>query len=38
MIKVLENGHRLAIFPEGTFSKIAPELTEFKSGAASVIA
>lgn len=33
MIKVIEEKYPLAIFPEGTISKSAPKLTEFKVGA-----
>ena len=33
MIKVIEEGHPIVVFPEGTISKTAPELTEFKNGA-----
>jgi 1-acyl-sn-glycerol-3-phosphate acyltransferase len=32
MIQVLDKGLPLAMFPEGTISKITPALTEFKSG------
>lgn len=33
MMKVIDEGHPIAIFPEGTISKIAPALSEFKTGA-----
>lgn len=33
MMKVIDEGYPLVIFPEGTISKNAPELTEFKKGA-----
>lgn len=33
MVKVLDEGFPLVIFPEGTISKKAPELGEFKHGA-----
>jgi 1-acyl-sn-glycerol-3-phosphate acyltransferase len=36
MLKVVDNGLPLAIFPEGTISKEAPKLTEFKTGAVSL--
>jgi 1-acyl-sn-glycerol-3-phosphate acyltransferase len=33
MMKEIDKGNPLLIFPEGTISKTAPELTSFKSGA-----
>lgn len=36
MSKTLDNGLPLVIFPEGTISKTAPQLTDFKSGAVSL--
>ena len=36
MIMVLDSGHPLVIMPEGTISKSAPKLTEFKYGAVSL--
>ena len=36
MMKVIDEGHPLVIFPEGTVSKIAPKLSEFKTGAISL--
>mgnify|MGYP002713126410 CR=1 FL=1 len=33
MLKVIEEKYPLAIFPEGTISKTAPKLTDFKTGA-----
>lgn len=36
MIRTIDNGFPLVIFPEGTISKEAPKLTEFKSGAISL--
>lgn len=36
MIRVVDEGFPLVIFPEGTVSKIAPELSEFKSGAVAL--
>lgn len=32
MIEVVDEGYPIAIFPEGTISKTAPKLTEFKTG------
>lgn len=36
MITVIDSGMPLMVFPEGTISKEAPKLTEFKSGAMSI--
>ena len=36
MIGVLDQGHPLLIFPEGTVSRQAPKLTAFKSGAFAI--
>lgn len=36
MMEVIDTGHPIAIFPEGTISKLAPRLTEFKAGAVSL--
>lgn len=36
MMRVIEEGHPLVIFPEGTISKIAPKTIKFKSGAVSL--
>ncbi len=36
MMLVIDNGHPLLILPEGTISKIAPKLSEFKTGAVSL--
>ena len=36
MMMVIDDGHPLVILPEGTISKTAPKLTEFKSGAVSL--
>lgn len=36
MMRVVDEGFPLVIFPEGTISKVAPELSEFKSGAVAL--
>lgn len=36
MMEVVEKGYPIAIFPEGTVSKEAPKLTDFKTGAVSL--
>lgn len=36
MMEVIDEGHPLVILPEGTISKVAPKLTEFKSGSVSL--
>lgn len=36
MMKVIDDGNPLVILPEGTISKIAPRLTEFKAGSVSL--
>ncbi len=36
MMEVIDEGHPLVILPEGTISKNAPKLTEFKTGAVSL--
>lgn len=36
MMEVVDEGHPLVILPEGTISKVAPKLTEFKSGSVSL--
>lgn len=36
MINVIDKGHSLFIFPEGTISKKVPELTDFKAGVVSL--
>ena len=36
MMEVIDEGHPLVILPEGTISKIAPRLTEFKTGSVSL--
>ncbi|MBL4594024.1 MAG: 1-acylglycerol-3-phosphate O-acyltransferase [Flavobacteriales bacterium] len=36
MMKTIDEGHPIVIFPEGTISKVAPSLTEFKSGAVNL--
>ena len=36
MMEVIDEGHPLVILPEGTISKTAPKLTEFKPGSVSL--
>jgi len=36
MMQTIDDGHPLVIFPEGTISKTAPKLTEFKTGAVTL--
>jgi len=36
MMEVIDEGHPLVILPEGTISKVAPRLSEFKSGSVSL--
>jgi len=36
MMEVIDEGHPLVILPEGTISKVAPRLTEFKTGSVSL--
>jgi len=36
MMEVIDEGHPLVILPEGTISKIAPGLSEFKTGSVSL--
>jgi 1-acyl-sn-glycerol-3-phosphate acyltransferase len=36
MIEVIDEGHPLVILPEGTISKVAPRLIEFKTGSVSL--
>jgi 1-acyl-sn-glycerol-3-phosphate acyltransferase len=36
MLEVIDEGHPLVILPEGTISKVAPKLTEFKPGSVSL--
>lgn len=36
MVEVIDKGHPLVILPEGTISKDAPKLGEFKAGAVSI--
>ena len=36
MMGVIDEGHPLVILPEGTISKVAPKLTEFKPGSVSL--
>lgn len=36
MMEVIDEGHPLVILPEGTISKVAPKLTEFKTGSVSL--
>lgn len=36
MMGVIDEGHPLVILPEGTISKVAPRLTEFKTGSVSL--
>lgn len=36
MMEVIDQGHPLVILPEGTISKIAPKLSEFKTGSVTV--
>lgn len=36
MMEVIDEGHPLVILPEGTISKTAPNLTEFKPGSVSL--
>ncbi len=36
MMGVIDEGHPLVILPEGTISKVAPKLTEFKQGSVSL--
>ena len=36
MMHVIDENHPLFVFPEGTISKIAPKMTEFKSGVVSI--
>jgi 1-acyl-sn-glycerol-3-phosphate acyltransferase len=36
MMEVIDNGHPLVILPEGTISRVAPKLTEFKTGSVSL--
>ena len=36
MMQVIDLGHPLVLFPEGTISKSAPKLTEFKTGAVTL--
>ena len=36
MMEVIDEGHPLVILPEGTISKIAPKLIEFKTGSVSL--
>ena len=36
MMEVIDEGHSLVILPEGTISKDAPKLTEFKTGSVSL--
>ena len=36
MMDVIDEGHPLVILPEGTISRVAPKLTEFKTGSVSL--
>ena len=36
MMEVIDEGHPLVILPEGTISRVAPKLTEFKPGSVSL--
>ena len=36
MMEVIDEGHPLVILPEGTISKVAPKLTDFKPGSVSL--
>lgn len=36
MMEVIDEGHPLVILPEGTISKTAPQLSEFKTGSVSL--
>jgi len=36
MMQTIDDGHPLVIFPEGTISKTAPKLTDFKTGATTL--
>jgi len=36
MMEVIDGGHPLVILPEGTISKVAPKLSEFKTGSVSL--